>query len=464
VTSSWTSLADYSLGSFIPAEDLTAVTNPSDVTADDEREGRAFCAALFAGDVAGVRAVLESSAFVRRHINEPGFDFGQRAAHVAATNTAMLGLLLEFGADVNLRSDWANGPFTVLDNADETSARFLIERGAVLTPHVAARLGWLDELRRLIDADPLRVQERGGDGQQPLHQAKTVAVAEYLLDRGAEIDARCIDHRSTPSQYALADRPDVCRYLLSRGAAPDIYMAARLGDHALAERLLAADPTVAGARVNEAGYAPVPPGHIYCWTLGFGVSPAAVSLKYGHRDVYDALWRHSPPKVRLLDAALRGDESGAREALRQDPSLTRSLTPDDHAQLALAIFHGRFEGAGLMLGLGFDPKAGGVDGGSALHAAAWMGHVELVERLIARGDIGIDSRDPKHQSTPLGWAAFGSVHRCAKDGDYVGVIDRLIAAGADVRLPGNGDGDTYPAMAEGNAAVQGALRRYLSES
>jgi hypothetical protein len=91
-----------------------------------------------------------------------------------------------------------------------------------------------------------------------------------------------------------------------------------------------------------------------------------------------------------------------------------------------------------MLRLGFDPRAGGVDGGSALHAAAWMGHVGLVERLLARGDIGIESRDPEHESTPLGWAAFGSVHRRAKEGDYVGVIDRLVAAGANIGVPGNG--------------------------
>jgi hypothetical protein len=200
--------------------------------------------------------------------------------------------------------------------------------------------------------------------------------------------------------------------------------------------------------------------HIYCWTLGFGMSPHAVALEYGHTDVFEALWRHSSPAVRLLDAATRGDEAHAREELASDPSLPGSLATADHAQLAVAIFHGRFDGADLMLRLGFDPKAGGIDGGSALHAAAWMGHVGLVERLLARGDIGIESRDPKHHSTPLGWAAFGSVHRRAKGGDYVGVIDRLVAAGASLTVPGNGDNETYVSMAEGNDDVQQALRRH----
>ena len=89
---------------------------------------------------------------------------------------------------------------------------------------------------------PALVHARGGDGQQPLHEAKTVAIADFLLERGAGIDVRCIDHQSTPAQYALVDRPDVCRRLLERGATPDIFMAARLGDVALATRLLDADP------------------------------------------------------------------------------------------------------------------------------------------------------------------------------------------------------------------------------
>ena len=162
-------------------------------------------------------------------------------------------MLIDAGADVNMKSDWENGPYTVLDHADEGTARFLLARGAKLTPNVAARLGWFDELRSLVDADAALVHARGGDGQQPLHEAKTVAIADFLLDRGADVNVRCIDHKSTPAQYALVDRPDVCRRLLERGATPDIFMAARLGDVALATRLLDADPSCIAARINEPG-------------------------------------------------------------------------------------------------------------------------------------------------------------------------------------------------------------------
>jgi hypothetical protein len=57
-----------------------------------------------------------------------------------------------------------------------------------LTPNVAARLGWIDELRALLAADPALVHARGGDGQQPLHEAATVAIADFLLDHGADVN------------------------------------------------------------------------------------------------------------------------------------------------------------------------------------------------------------------------------------------------------------------------------------
>ena len=46
--------------------------------------------------------------------------------------------------------------------------------------------------------DPALVNAKGGDGKRPLHYARTVEIAEFLLDRGAEIDALDDDHSSTP--------------------------------------------------------------------------------------------------------------------------------------------------------------------------------------------------------------------------------------------------------------------------
>ncbi len=425
----------------------------------ETRDVQAFCDAVCAGDVPRVQHLL-AMPHVRTRVNDPMFSFGQRAAHMAAKNEQMLALLITAGADVTLKSDWPSGPYTVLDRATEDTARFLLKHGATLTANVAARLGWIDELQAAVNAAPALVHARGGDGQQPLHEAGTVAIADFLLDCGADVNARCVDHQSTPAQYALVDRPDVCRRLLDRGATPDIFMAARLGDRALAQRLVDGDPFCLAARINEPGYAPVPPFNIYCWTLGFGMSPHDVAARFGHRDVRELLVGRSSAKVQFVNALLAADEKTARGMLEKDFSLWASLTRDDHSRLAVAIFHEQFEGADLMLRLGFDPTAPGVDGGSALHAACWVGHVRLVERVLAHGGVPVDARDPTHGSTPLGWAAFGSVHRRAKDGDYPAVADRLVEAGADITAPGNAEGLTLLEMANGHPAMQDALRRH----
>jgi ankyrin repeat protein len=185
-----------------------------------------------------------------------------------------------------------------------------------------------------------------------------------------------------------------------------------------------------------------------------------VAARFGHRDLRDRLMARSPARVRFLHAVLAADENGADAILATDPSVRKSLRPQDHSRLAFAVFHGQVEAAALMLRLGFDPASPGVDGGTALHAACWVGNVRMVEGILARGGIPLDARDPTHGSTPLGWAAFGSVHRRAPGSDYPGVIDRLVAAGADITARGNGAGRTLLEMAEGHAAVQQTLRRH----
>lgn len=424
----------------------------------EQVELRAFRRAIQAGDATEVRRLLKSSAQLRKKVNSPMGDFGARPVNMAVKNLAMMDVLLEFGADINLRSDWEKGPFGVLDACPDEIAPKLISRGAKLTAHAAARLGWFDELKRIVEANPQVVHEKGGDGQRPLHYAKTTEIADYLLDHGAEIDARCVDHSSTAAQYALKDRPEITRHLLSRGATPDIFMPARLGDLSLAKRLIDEDPGCVAARINVKGYDRVAVMGIYNWVLGFHMSPHEVALKFEHRNVYELLVSHSPPKVRLLDCAMRNDAAGARAALREDSSLPAALTTQDHSLIAYAAMHNRIDSVKLMVELGFDPMARGMDGGTVLHMAAWVGNVELIQLLLNRG-VDIHVLDPTHGSSPLSWAAYGSVNRRPTGGDYAGAIELLVRAGADIKAPGNKYGGTMLQMAEGNPQVQEVLRR-----
>src|SRR6185436_15083790 len=119
--------------------------------------------------------------------------------------------------------------FGVLDG-DHGLVDFLIERGARVDAHAAARHGRLSTLEALVSAAAELVHARGGDGQTPLHVAASVEIAQYLVDHGADIDARDIDHESTPAQYMVRDRQAVARFLVSRGCQTDILLAAAIGD------------------------------------------------------------------------------------------------------------------------------------------------------------------------------------------------------------------------------------------
>ena len=51
------------------------------------------------------------------------------------------------------------------------------------------------------------------------------------------------------------------------------------------------------------------------------------------------------------------------------------------------------------------------------------------------------------------------MHRCAEGADYPAVAERLVAAGADITAAGNKFDRSLVSMAEGNEAMQQALRR-----
>lgn len=196
--------------------------------------------AFAADDATRVRGILRSHPQLKTLINEPLGPFDAPAI-VNVCSREMLEVLLDAGADINARSRWWAGGFGLLDSGPPELAAYAIERGAIVDAHAAARLGLMDRLRELIAADPSVVHARGGDGQSPLHFARTIDVAAYLLDHGADIDARDVDHESTPAQYMVKERQDVARYLVSRGCDTDLLMAAALDDLDLTRRHLDSD-------------------------------------------------------------------------------------------------------------------------------------------------------------------------------------------------------------------------------
>jgi hypothetical protein len=100
---------------------------------------------------------------------------------------------------------WADGFAT--DQIPPSIARFLVDRGAMLSVNAAAGFGFTDSLADILRGDALQVNAKGGDGCTPLHFARDVVTAQLLLDHGADIDARDDDHASTPAQWRIGKAP-----------------------------------------------------------------------------------------------------------------------------------------------------------------------------------------------------------------------------------------------------------------
>ena len=134
--------------------------------------------------------------------------------------------------------------------------------------------------------------DRGGAGLLPGLDLDVGDAAADLLDQGADMNARDLDHESTPAQYMVRSRPEIARYLVRRGAKSDILMAAALGDIDLVEKLLQDDPECVRMRVDNEHFPKAnfhSGGTIYQWELGWHVSACQVAKSFGHAEVFNLL-------------------------------------------------------------------------------------------------------------------------------------------------------------------------------
>lgn len=355
---------------------------------DDATDSRAgFYEALRTRDHEGLRRLAAAEPSLVFSLN-PNHCCGGTVMNTAVAfgDTDLLETLLDLGADPNQPSDWPPGPFQALHSIPhrhlDTVGPWLIERGAALDAWSAAKLGLLDELRLLVEDDPDVVHRKGPDGQRPLHFSRTPETAGFLLDAGSDIEAVCVDHGSTAAEWAAAERPDVCRYLLDRGARGEEFMYAMIGD---VDRLTAAidnDPAVLHARTTADRFRPTDgeAAHIYMYSVGSDAT--------------------------LLHAAANLGRAGVAALL-----LERGLNPD---------------------------LRGGYDDQTATHGAAW-GDYPAVIRVLADGGADLDLPSGRiHRNPPLGWAIVSGAAGAAEallesgariEGHYLPDTEHGIAGG-----------------------------------
>jgi ankyrin repeat protein len=411
-----------------------------EVSSEDPVE--ALTAAIRAKNVSLVRQVLGRHTLLKSRINEPlpnyGFDSPAIIAAVHENSREIIDALLDAGANINERSRWWAGSFGVLDFASPELAAYLISRGATIDIHSAARLGMTDRVRELLAANPQLVRARGGDGQMPLHFAATVEIAQLLVDSGADINVRDIDHESTAAQYMVSIRPhrhDVARYLVSRGAEIDIFVAAALGDEARVLRFLEHDPDIVRIQVGKKYFPQENPragGTIYIYGFGWGKTPHMVAHQFGNTAVFDLLMQRSSPWLRLAHACEMHDETMARQIVDAHPRLIDNLTPRAARRIIGAATRNNTRAVELLLANGWPAVAYNDFNQTPLHYAAWHGNLTLVNALLDH-EVPVNVFETEHGGSPLAWALHGSLNSWERDkGDYPSVVKALLAAGAQL--------------------------------
>jgi ankyrin repeat protein len=405
-----------------------------------------FRHAVESGDVGELRRMRSLRDELHDVVNEPSFGFDSPALVAVAgrDDVELVDALLALGADPNRRSDWWAGGFHPLYNASGAVAERLLAAGATPDACAAAHLDRPDLLERILEADPARVHERGGDGQTPLHFARSRRVADLLLAHGADVDARDVDHRSTPAQWMLGDsddprrsRLDLARYLVERGAAADIFLAAALGLTSWLLALIEADPSRLSLRTSQGEYGEQPPSsyHIYTWTIGPKLTPLQTAARFRQREAVDVMRAFASPEQLLLLACHEGDRERALAIVRERPGIIESLGEVDRRALADEAWIANAPAVELMMEVGFDPTITSSNGGAGatpLHCAAWEGSVRCVAAILrhpGRASL-VAARDWSHRSTPLGWCCHGSLNCHTPAADHAEVARLLIAAGA----------------------------------
>jgi ankyrin repeat protein len=408
----------------------------------------AFRKSVRDADAEAMRRLLQAHDELREAINDPVFEFNSPAlvAIAGRGDVALVDVLLEFGADPNLKSGWWAGGFHPLYSAAPPEAERLLAAGAIPDACAAAHLDRVDLLEQMLARDPSRVHERGGDGQTPLHFAVSRRVVDLLLSAGADVDARDVDHRSTAAEWMLGDidrpessRGELARYLVDRGASADIFLAAALGLTSRARELLHANPSLLSLRTGQGTYGIKPPSsyHIYQWTIGSGLTPLDTAAKFGRRETLNAMLPYASIEQKLLLACHDGDRESALAIVRSNPGIVEGLDSASRHAVTSEAWAANAPAVELMMELGFDPSMptpSGPSGVSALHCAAWEGSPECVAAILAhpRGRALIETRDSAYDNTPLGWCIHGSVNCERPRANHAEAARVLIEAGARV--------------------------------
>lgn len=177
-----------------------------------------------------------------------------------------------------------------------------------------------------------------------------------------------------------------------------------------------------------------------------GKTAYVLAVRFGEASTADLLLRHGAireagPIDRFLGACAAADEQRVRAMLEENPALPASLTPDDREMLLEFAERGWPDAIRLMLEAGFDKETSREEG-TALHIAAWFGHLDTVRVLLDAGaSVSVHNG---YGGTPLDSAIHGSMHcNGSHPMRHAAVVEALIQAGAEVPAKAEGSREVY---------------------
>jgi RNA polymerase sigma factor (sigma-70 family) len=321
-----------------------------------------FLEKIATGDVATVAAVLEAQPAL---LEEPGpgrMWTGSVDPLTIAVGTGHLPIVtLLIAKRAPLARTQGRPSFVALAAIEGHHAVVdaLRQAGAEVDIFALCALGDTEGVHARLAEDRSLVHVRTADGKTPLHFARSVAVAERLIQDGADLNA-VDDTGQTPLQWIAATGryKALANSLKAHGAraeSSDIFWACAYGDLAAVRRFLEVDRSVVTARRPS------------------GVSVHAVAV--GLTPLHEAAARGEDDIVELLLAS--GAEVHARGGQNKS------------APLHAAAAGGHASTVRILLASGADPRAkDGVFGATPDQWAMFFGHSDLAETLKGEARSG----------------------------------------------------------------------------
>jgi len=282
--------------------------------------------------------------------------------------------------------------------------------------------GDLVKLKRLLNQNPELIRTRSTrehratllhyvganavEGYRQRTPKNIVAIAEFLLQAGAEIDAD-LDYGQMLKRY------------------PE-----RKGSTTLGMVATSCHPAVVGVQIpllelliNHGASVNGLPG---CW------NPVIAALHNGRGHAAAYLARRGA-HLNLEAAAGVGDLDAVNLFFASDGGLGPNATKEQmESGLMWACEYGRANVVEFLLRMGVNINAQ-PHGETGLHWAAYGGHASIIKTLLGQ-NAPVNVRDKHFHGTPLGWALYGwcdAPPEADREGCYE-VVARLVAAGAAV--------------------------------